>query len=58
MNPNLSAPQFKGTQSMTQDGAMPLNSKFEDHPLAEVSGSQNNFAANINKPLAKPGFFQ
>jgi len=52
----LSNPQF-GSSSMTQSKqAMPETGKFDGPAGLESSGSENKFAANTTKPLAKPGF--
>lgn len=52
----ISQVQF-GSQAMTVNKqAMPENVKYDGPGEVEVSGSQNNFAANSSKPLPKPGF--
>jgi hypothetical protein len=52
----ISQAQF-GSQAMTASKqAMPENTKYDGPGGLENSGSQNNFAANSNKPLPKPGF--
>ena len=52
----ISQAQF-GSQAMTiSKQAMPEKVKYDGPGEVEVSGSQNRFAANSNKPLPKPGF--
>jgi hypothetical protein len=52
----ISQAQF-GNQAMTvSKQAMPEKVKYDGPGEVEVSGSQNMFAANSNKPLPKPGF--
>lgn len=36
--------------------AMPESVKYDGPGELEVSGSENKFAANVSKPLPKPGF--
>lgn len=52
----ISQPQF-GSQSMTQDKqAMPETTKYDGPAGISSPTGTNMFAANANKPLAKPGF--
>lgn len=52
----ISQTQF-GNQAMTvSKQAMPEKVKYDGPGEVEVSGNQNMFAANSNKPLPKPGF--
>lgn len=52
----ISQTQF-GNQAMTASKqAMPESVKYNGPGEIKISGLQNNFAANSNKPLPKPGF--
>ena len=52
----ISQLQF-GRQAMTvSKQAMPESVKYNGPGELEISGNQNKFAANSNKPLPKPGF--
>jgi len=56
MNQNLSQSQF-ASPSVSADGAMPRNSKFDEPQIAKISSEGNKFAPGAGTPLAKPGFF-
>jgi hypothetical protein len=51
----ISQTQF-GSQAMTASKqAMPENPKYDGPAGLEISGIQNKFVPNFNKPLPKPG---
>ena len=58
MSQNLSSDQFgRYNTSLSKDGAMPRDKKFDDPQPDKPTMSQDNFSANKSQPLAKPGFF-
>ena len=58
MSTSLSSDQFgQYTKSISKDGAMPRDPKFDDLQPAKVDATENRFAPNQSQPLAKPGFF-
>ena len=53
----LSKPQFGSNPALTEDKqAMPENTRFDGPAGLETSSKENEFAANLNEHLAKPGF--
>lgn len=59
MNGNLSKLQFTppSLTSVTKQGAMPMDTRFNGPEPLKPSASQNMLAANSGRPIPKPGFF-